>query len=276
MRKILLSFLIIGLGIIVTAFFLVIGIKNVTDYSINLVVGEFPTSGVLFLVDAGISWIIFLFLIQRNRRKTSEITVNLLIYFLFTAIAMTSQGFFDTWGFNNLSLNLYGTQMNYLWISESIIIMAYFIFEIFKNGIDQGDNKRWFLVLATIAVGFDFFMALDIFLPLQNYQLILLGVILYVVILTIFTSLGRSAFYLAGRVREEDKVSSTAFRFMGTAGYVLLIAYVMLFVYIILKAVMGSMPEFEPLDHASIIICGVGYVILFMGFLYPTIKNKGR
>ncbi len=61
---------------------------------------------------------------------------------------------------------------------------------------------------------------------------------------------------------------------MGTAGYVLLVAYIMLFVYIILKAVIGSLPEFEPLDYVSIMVCGAGYIFLFVGFLYPTIRRN--
>lgn len=170
MRKILKVFLSIGLGIIITAFVLVISVKNVLDFSINVSSATFPVSGMLFLIDAGICWISFIYLFQRNRQKTSEITQNLLIYFLFAAIAMTSQGFFDTWGFYNPSLNLYGTQMNYVWISESAIIMAYFIFEIFKNGLEQGNNKRWFIVLGIIAIIFDFFMALDVFIPLEEFQ----------------------------------------------------------------------------------------------------------
>lgn len=274
MHKLLKLFLFLGLGIIIATLVLVVGLNSITDFSANILPISYPISGILFFVNATVCWVIFAYLIHRYRLKHQEMTQILLVYFFFTAIAMSFQGFFDIWGFNNVALNWYGTQMNFLWISESAITMAFFIFDVFKNGLEQGHNKRWFLLLATIAVVFDAFIALGVFIKNDEIGVILLGLVFYIVILTVFTTLTRSGFYLARRVRNEDKISSTAFRLMGLSGLILLLAYIMVFVYIIMKAIAGSLPEFEPFDYAALIILGVGYITLFLGFLYPMVKKK--
>jgi protein-S-isoprenylcysteine O-methyltransferase Ste14 len=73
-------------------------------------------------------------------------------------------------------------------------------------------------------------------------------------------------------MNKENPLASKASKRIAISGIVLLIGFIMLVIFVIIKAV-ADLPteqeaQLEYLDYTAIAALGIGYLILYWGFLY--------
>lgn len=252
-------------------------LSHVENLFVNLKAEPGFIAGGLFLSSGLIILIIIIQLIRRYRVKRTQVITTLIGYFVLTFLSSVVQGFFEFFTLSNDAFKDFWTQSVYIYAASGLLFMTSFIIEIFFKGFTNLRNKVYFIILSIAVIIFNIYIIFTMFFQMEDITVIVFGAIMYLTILFTYLSLARNGFYLSKRVKHEDLTASRAFYTLGWSGIALMIGFFILFVYIALKAVMGSEEWMEILDYSALAIMLIGYLLLYFGFIFPmrqAPKNK--
>ncbi len=267
-------------GVITTALYylaaclLTIIFFNVTDLSLvpvppverdNVVQWLLFTSGCIAIMLA-----LRLLVIYKERHR--NVTFILAAIFLcdgVSAILEVIRGFyrFQDTAFNTLTSNSF-----FFILCVGTFFTAYFVVEVFYEGSTKPKNEKRLTIIGISLAIFLGFIVKEAFLKAETIEVTLFGVILVVIEMYVYTALTLAAFKQSRRL--EDQVAKQGFRLIGVGGFSLILYFICLFVFYIVKT-MDEGAGLNVLNWIAQSFLVASMLLLFIGFTKP-MKSSTR
>lgn len=252
-------------SIIIWVIFLIltINIQEINNFEVNLRDYGRIIQGIIFVIVAFVCFLMLILLYQLNKSRQKDIIVQLIGYFSLSAIGLLLQGIFEIIEFQVRDFQTFFTDSSLIFLVGAGFCSGFFVIDVFKKGIDEGNNsKRLDLFLLATMVG-DFGLLLMKIIEIPIYILIIpLGGFI-VFFLFYFFNLIYGAFDL--RKRMETPIEKQAFLLIGSHGIILIL--------VALFAIMYSFTDIFEFRYISAALTAVAFYSLYRGITLPMKKE---
>ena len=223
-------------------------------------------NGIIYIIIFSVLLVIEKRLFNLYNERKNEITLIVLYFFIFSSLAALVQGIFGVIQFHQENFQDFWTGSTFIFGSIGVYFLAYFNIEVFKKGINAGNNRKYLIFLFIIIIitnVLNTHKMMDRGSDLEYYITLL---ILFIFTLTEFTKLTKHARYLS--IRMETPIEKKSFQYIALSGIFVISTYIGLIIYTITSAM--------PVRFFNTIALFIGYMLLYFGFVMPMKKKADQ
>ena len=203
-----------------------------------------------------------LFDIYMERKK--EITLIVLYLLIFSSLAILLQGIFGIIGFDQQNFHYFWTDASFIFGSAAVIYLAFFNMEVFKKGINAGNNRKYLIFLFMMMMIGNVFNSRKMIWGVEDAGILLALIILFVATIAEFIKLTKEAQKLSKRI--DTPVEKKSFKLISLSGVFIISAYVAFIIYRLII-------ELAFFRFFTTVAFFIGYSLLYKGFVMPMKKD---
>jgi len=235
---------------------------EIPTYGLQLRTTDRIIQGIIYLIMLSFCLIMALKLFKKFKSRRSDVTLILMMYFVFSSMASFLQGFFSVFEFKVREFQVFFTDTAFLFITFANLALSFFIIEVFNKGLDKKKNKIIFAIVSAIVIIANIFLTKNTISSASSIEVLLPMAFSIVVTLWLYFLLIKKSFNLSNRV--EGEINKKAFKIIGVSGILLISAYLLL--------VIEELIDISGLRYLNAISFILGYYFFYKGFVLPMNK----
>lgn len=253
------SFLLFGFFLLLT-----ILVLHPDSYSVALRDEGRIIQGAVYCIIAMVCFIMVIFLYHLNKQRHKEVVGQLIGYFGLMVMALLLQGIFSIIEFSIRDFQTFWTDSSLIFFIGAGFCLICFVIEVFRKGIDEGNNRKWLNALFFFTLLSETALYLNQLIDIEDWLVFIPVIFFLVFFIRYFYILIVESFAL--RKRLETPVEKQAFLFIGMHGILL--------IFVAIFAVLYSITDIFEVRYLAAVMAAIAFLSLYQGITLPMKKNR--